>query len=111
MTWLQFLLWLAGIYALYYLFMIVLDMNGRERAKAGAAMSNELTFSESVETLRLEPQQLSDDHAKPQPAFSDERILKLKAEPEMISSGGVSLKSLFAMARDESVLYTRPVSF
>jgi len=109
MTWIQFLLWLAGLYTLYYLIMILLDKGGRGRAKAGAAMSQELTFSELVEAQKLEPEILSD--AKVPTAFTNERKIPPKAQPEMIGSGGVSLKSLFSMARDESILYTRPVSF
>jgi hypothetical protein len=109
MTWLQFLLWVAGLYTLYYLLIILLDMSGKDRVKAGEAMTHELTFSETVEAQKLEPEEVSD--TKGPTTFSGERKLQQTAEPSMVGSGGVSLKSLFSMARDEVILYTRPVSF
>jgi len=111
MTWLQFLLWVAGLYTLYYLLMILLDVSGKDPAKAGAAMSHELTFAEPVEVQKLSPEPLSVSDNKPATAFANERVIKPKSEPEVIGSGGVSLKDLFSMARDESILYTRSVSY
>ena len=91
--------------------MILLDVSGKDRAKAGAAMSHELTFTEPVQVQKLSPEPLWVSDTKPATAFSNERVIKPKAEPEVIGSGGVSLKDLFSMARDESILYTRSVSY
>ena len=111
MTWLQFLLWVAGLYTLYYLLLILLDVSGKDRANAGAAMSHELTFAEPVEPeiLAAEAEPVPVAETKPPAVFTQERAIK--PEPEVIGTGGVSLKALFSMARDESILYTRPVSF
>lgn len=113
MTWLQFLLWVAGLYTLYYLLLVLLDMSGKDRTKAGAAMSHELTFSEPVEVQQLSPEPEAAPAADRQPvsAFSQERVMAPQPGAEVIGSGGVSLKALFSMARDESILYTRSVSY
>lgn len=111
MTWLQFFLWVAGLYTLYYLLMILLDLSGKERVKAGAAMSHELTFSETVEAQKLVPEPERPGGSKAPDNFSNERKVLPEGVPAMVESGGVSLKSLFAMARDEVILYTRSVSY
>ncbi|HEK19852.1 MAG TPA: hypothetical protein ENO28_05295 [Bacteroidetes bacterium] len=111
MTWLQFIIWIAGLYTLYYLLLILLDLSGKDRGRVGAAMSHELTFAETVEVQKFEPEAEPVPDNKQATAFSNERVIRPNAEPEIIGSGGISLKTLFSMARDESVLYTRPVSF
>lgn len=97
MNWLHFILWTAGFYVLYYLVMIGYDLsfNGRKTPKT---TTHELTFSESIL-----PQQIEHlpDKAPDQP----------KPQPAIIGSGGVTLKNLFGLCRDEAVLYTRSVSF
>lgn len=110
MTWLQFLLWVTGIYILYYLLMILIDSAGGARARAGQAMSQELTFAEYHEPEKLAhieevPDAVSGDTPK------TTMVLKPQGEPETISSGGVSLRELFSLAREEAIVYTHPVSF
>lgn len=97
MNWLHFILWTTCIYLLYYAAMILYDLRSNNRSTAVSSL-NELTFSETVK-----PQQIEHlpDKAPDQP----------KTQPGIIASGGVTLKNLFGLCRDEAVLYTRSVSF
>lgn len=102
MNWLHFFLWVAGLYALYYLVVILTDVAGVKNVPASGAMSNELTFSEKVQPVQLQH--------PPVAADAGDTTTK-KQEREVIASGGVSLKDLFNLARQEAIIYTNPVSY
>ena len=93
MTWLKFALWLSVLYLFYYAALILWDhlRSGRQPSGENA---HELTFEEDLVPTREVP-----DTA---PQIYDSSIL---------SSGGVSLKQLFNLAREEAIEFTRPVSF
>ncbi|QEM07224.1 hypothetical protein DIU31_028370 [Mucilaginibacter rubeus] len=93
MTWLKFALWLLGIYSLYYAVLIFWD---RQRAgkSAQSGDKHELTFVEHIEPIK---------------SFIGE-LLDLQTSP-IVSHGGVSLKEVFSLAREEAIEYIRPVSF
>lgn len=104
MNWLHFSIWVAGLYLLYYLVIILLDVAASKRAPA-QTVSGELTFSETVQ-----PKQLQHE--------PDEEVLpaetpKAAERPRsgITATGGVSLKDFFNLAKQESIIYTRPVSF
>ncbi len=102
MNWLHFSLWVAGLYALYYLVVILSDVAGAKKVPAAGTISNELTFSEKVQPVNLLHQTASENV---------EGTAKKKQEREVIASGGVSLKDLFNLARQEAIIYTNPVSY
>jgi hypothetical protein len=102
MNWLHFFLWVAGLYALYYLLVILYDVAGTKNAPAAGTISNELTFSEKVHPVQLQHQPVSENA---------EGTTAKKHEREVIVSGGVSLKDLFNLARQEAIIYTNPVSY
>jgi hypothetical protein len=93
MTWIKFALWLSGMYVFYYTALILWDAmrGGRSPITNG---SHELTFVEHVEPIRAEP----DTETELYPSA-------------VISSGGVSLKQMFGLAREEAIEYTKTVSF
>jgi hypothetical protein len=97
MNWPHFILWTAGIYLLYYPAMILYDLKTSGRATPKSAL-RELTFSENIL-----PQQV--DH------LPDRKTEVLKTQSPIIGSGGVTLKNLFGLCREEAIMYTRPVSF
>jgi hypothetical protein len=99
MNWIHFSIWVAGLYLLYYLAVILLDVAAAKRAPAQAA-SGELTFSEAVQ-----PKQLQHE-PEPEPTSTHAKVT-----PEIMASGGVSLKDFFRLAKQESIIYTKPVSF
>jgi hypothetical protein len=101
MNWIHFLLWLTGIYCLYYLTVILLDTAKNKRLQTAGAGGHELTFSESS-------------------APHDAALLLQETEaqsaqnlgtPAMIASGGVLLKDVFSLARKEAIVYLKEVSF
>ena len=96
MNWTHFLLTVAGLYALYYLALILADVAGGKRAPAGSSLTHELTFSEQVETQKLEHK--PDEEVRP-------------SGNAMIASGGVPIKELFSLARKELIVYTKSVSY
>ena len=107
MNWTHFLLWVAGIYALYYLVNILIDVAGGGNAPAAKSLTNELTFSENVQprVLHHEPETKTMQKGAGKPASGK------RYEPEMIASGGVPISDIFNLARQESIIYTRSVSF
>jgi hypothetical protein len=96
MNWLHFLYWTAGLYTLYYLAVILLDNTRKGEVKT---ISNELSFSETVIPQKIE-------HLPDKPKEILSRIA-----PPIIASGGVSLKDLFGLCREEAIVYTKSVSF
>ena len=100
MNWTHFLLWLAGIYCLYYLVLILIDAAGGKPAGSLKLANNELTFSEDIVPHEVE-HLLANDQGKS----------AAKVAPEVIASGGVLLKDVFSLARKEVIVYTKQVSF
>jgi len=102
MNWTHFLLWLAVIYSLYYITLILLDLAASKRiSKPGG--SSELTFSEQVTPIRLG--EASETVAGSAKTPSGQK------ESEVIGSGGVPITDLFRLAKQEAIIYTRSVSF
>jgi hypothetical protein len=93
MNWIRFALWLSAIYLAYYGAVISWDFL-RSKKLPDDEKSHILSFEEHTDPIREIPDQ--------QPEIYDASIL---------SSGGVSLKQLFSLAREEAIEYTRPVSF
>ena len=100
MNWIHFLLWVGGIYCLYYLANILLDLAGGKQPGSLKLATNELTFSENIVPHEAE-HLLENDQGKS----------AAKTAPEVIASGGVLLKDVFSLARKEVIVYTRQVSF
>jgi hypothetical protein len=93
MNLIRFALWLSGIYLAYYLALILWDTL-RSGYTPDSSGPQHLTFSEHQEAVP--------------------RLLQPEAElaaSAVISSGGVSLKQLYSLAKDEAIEYTRNVSF
>jgi len=93
MTWMKFALLLSGMYLMYYGAVILWDLL-RGGKNPDEKRSHELSFEENIEPVREDPD--------PVPQIYDSSVL---------SSGGVSLKQLFNLAREEVIEYTRPVSY
>jgi len=97
MNWPHFILWITGVYLLYYLLLILFDVSVNKRPSLKTEL-RELTFSENVI-----PQQV--EH------LPDKAPEQSRAQTSIIGSGGVTLKDLFGLCREEAIIYTRPVSF
>ena len=108
MNWLHFFFWVAGIYALYYLVMILTDMAGSKNTLAKPG-SPELTFSETVHPVVLKQAAAGEDRDKK--TRTGENAPAKKQKPEVIASGGVSLRDLFTLARQEAIIYTNAVGY
>lgn len=100
MNWVHFLSWVGGLYLVYYLALILFDYS--RSGKQNAPVSNELTFSEDIAPKKIE-------HLPDKPDINPQKAQG--SESPVIGSGGVSLKNLFGLCREEAVIYTRPVSF
>jgi len=103
MNWIHFLLWLAGIYFLYYLIIVLLDIAGSRHPQTTGGAAHELTFSEQVTP--------HDAASIVQEAHAQAAIAQQPASPEMIASGGVPLKDVFSLARKEAIVYLKEVAF
>lgn len=94
MTWIKFALWVLGGYAVYYTALIVWDYLRTNRGEA-ANSKHELTFVEDINPIKSLVEEITGSGKESSIAFS----------------GGVSLKQLFNLAREESVEYIKSVSF
>jgi hypothetical protein len=110
MNWLHFLIWIAGIYAAYYLANILIDAAGSGRSPADNSQNNELTFSETVQPQRPEHGPETENKKNNKPSVAD-TVAKPKPVSEVIASGGVPIKDLFNLVRQEVIIYTRAVSY
>lgn len=93
MTYLNFTLWLLGLYFIYYTVIILFDLLKANRGDIKQD-EHELTFAESFAPVQPEREMTLDDIKSP-----------------VIGSGGVSLKMLFNLAQEEKIEYTSQVSF
>ena len=93
MNWMKFILWLSVIYITYYGAVLLWDFL-RSRKLPADENSHIISFVEDAEPVQ--------EIAAPKPEIYDASVL---------SSGGVSLKQLFSLAREEAIEYTRPVSY
>ncbi len=110
MNWLHFLLWIAGIYGLYYVVLILIDIAKSGRSTAIKTAGSELTFSETLQPQKLE--HIPDNESlKKTGAGLTGTGMKVQREPALMASGGVGIRDLFNLARQEAIIYTRPVSY
>jgi hypothetical protein len=105
MNWTHFLLWVAGIYTLYYLVNILIDAAAVKRTAAANSLTNELSFSELVE-----PELLKQEAGAAVSATKKGSVSK-KGEPEVIAYGGVPMGDICNLARKNLINYTGAVSF
>jgi len=108
MNWLHFFFWVAGIYALYYLVVILTDLTGGKKNSA-KSLSPELTFSEAAPPISLKYNAEIEADRDEIPAGKG--TIAKKQAPEVIASGGVSLRDLFSLARQEAIIYTNAVGY
>jgi hypothetical protein len=94
MTWIKFALWLLGVYASYYTGLIFWDYLRTNRGETGSD-KHELTFVEDIHPIKSLVEEITGSGKESAVSFS----------------GGVSLKQLFNLAREESVEYIKSVSF
>ena len=94
MTWIKFAIWLSGIYTAYYTALVGWDLLNGNRS-AMTADINELSFAEDLEMVKEVPDEPSGT----------------SAESPVVSSGGLSVKQTFNVAREEVIDYIRAVSF
>jgi len=94
MTWIKFAIWLFGFYTAYYTSLVLWDVfqTRRTTVKEG---SGELTFVDDVEQVKEVPDEASE----------------IEVGSPVVSSGGVTLKQTFNLAREDAIAYIRAVSF
>lgn len=109
MNWLHFLLWIAGLYALYYLVVVLIDLAGSSGKPIAGTAPQALTFSEQVAPVQLQHQSATES-ADNKTGLNEDRS-QAHPKKEVIASGGVSLRDLFSLARQEAIIYTNSVSY
>ncbi|TCD28741.1 hypothetical protein EZ456_04995 [Pedobacter psychrodurus] len=110
MTWTQFIIYLSGTYFLYYVANLLFDYSrsGRIRAADNTDLIA-IGLSSSDLPRKIEMKDLD-------PGFSEIDYFVGEGEGDVadspiVESGGISIRELFELARDESIEYTRSVSF
>lgn len=112
MTWLQFFMWMAAIYLFYYAINIFIDsmMKSRTSSNSKDLTGRELTFFEEVAPRRLD-ENLEESYLDDDVVFVDDEETSSYLDSPIETSGGVSLKNLFDLARTEAIEFTKSVSF
>ncbi|RBQ12048.1 hypothetical protein [Pedobacter miscanthi] len=110
MTWTQFIIYLSGAYCCYYGANLFFDYSRAYRAnETGDAGLISVGLSSSDLPQKIAMEDLD-------PGFSEIAYFIGEgdgdaADSPIVSSGGISIRELFELARDESIEYTRQVSF
>jgi hypothetical protein len=110
MTWTQFMIYLIGTYCCYYganLFFDYSRTGMTDKATDTDVISVDLSSSDLPRKIAMEDLD---------PGFSEIAYFIGEgdgdaADSPIVSSGGISIRELFELARDESIEYTRSVSF
>jgi hypothetical protein len=110
MNWLHFFIWVSGIYLLYYLAVILLDLAGVRRAGASESSVHQLTFAENVVPAQMSTAAVAEANGDNK-TRTDDANRQRKQENEIIGSGGVVIDNLFKLCKQEAIIYTRSVSF
>jgi hypothetical protein len=110
MTWTQFMIYLMGIYCCYYGANLFFDYS-RPTLAGKANDTNVISIGLSLSDL---PQKVAMEDLDP--GFSEIAYFIGEGEGDVadspiVSSGGISIRELFELARDESIEYTSSVSF
>jgi hypothetical protein len=93
MTWIKFALWLCGLYTAYYGIVILWDYL-RNGQVSNQQETHELSFAE---------------HIAPVAVMAE--LTMADVGSAVYASGGVSLKSMFNLCREEAVEYIKQVSY
>lgn len=106
MNWMQFTMWVLSIYLFYYGANFSVDFFRFGRVEENIEQAQKVDFPVFEEAVKItnENQEEIDYFIDGEP---DDKVV----EPPVYSSGGVSLKDLFSLARSESIEYTNAVSF
>ena len=109
MTWTQFIIYLIGTYCFYYGANLFFDYS--RTGEAQASDTNLISVGISSSDL---PQKIAMEDLDP--GFSEIDYFVGEGEGDVadspiVSSGGISIRELFELARDESIEYTSSVSF
>ncbi len=101
MNWTQFLLSIAAVYCLYYLLNILFDMIRSRGQPIIGTSQDELVFTEETQ-----PKQVGSDEPAPKP-----KSRQVISSGPLISTGGVRLQQLFALAQSEVIEYTKAIPY
>lgn len=101
MNWTQFLLSIAAAYSLYYLLNILFDIIRSRGQPITGTNQDELVFSEETQ-----PNQVGSDEVSPEP-----KSRQVISSGPLISTGGVKLQQLFALAQSEVIEYTKAIPY
>ncbi|MGF7079718.1 hypothetical protein [Mucilaginibacter sp. UYCu711] len=109
MNWLQFLLWIAGFYTMYYLVVILLDLKGPVKTGDADETAQLLTFSEAETTQVMELEAIPKSDITTAKNHLAQKLSKA-ATPDIIASGGVRVKEIFNLARAEAIVYSKAIT-
>src|SRR3546814_18534078 len=103
MTWTQFLTAIAVVYAIYYALNLLSDILKSWKSGGENSDTEELFFREDVKPELVAPNEESFDET---PQDSGPRPVP---GPLIQSTGGVSIKQLFALASNDLIEYTKAI--
>lgn len=110
MTWTQFIIYLSGAYCCYYGANLLFDFS---RASVEGENENTNMVAVGLSSSDL-PKKIEMEDMDPSFAEIDYFVGEGEgdaADSPIVASGGISIRELFELAKDESIEYTRSVSF
>ena len=110
MNWIQFLLWITGLYMLYYLLVILFDIQNVSIGKRGVAADRALVFETEADPILVMPEQPDQESSRNSDPLQSGNLGQALTT-EVIASGGVTVKEIFSLAREDALIYTRAVTF
>jgi len=110
MNWNQFLICLGGLYLLYYLFNVLVDLLRNRVAAPEDTGQLEISFTHPP------PQQVTPE--PPPQAAAEQQASGVDSEPVLLAgsgklqfTGGLSISELFALAQAELIEHTKDITY
>ena len=110
MNWNQFLTYLSAVYVLYYTGTILFDYLRSRRQPTVREHDDELFFSDDAVPRLVVPEEYETDPL-PEQHTSKPGIFSSIPGGLMESTGGVSIKELFDLAKIDAIEYTKAIPF
>lgn len=112
MSWINFLTVIFIVYIVYYLFNLLFDLFISPGNRVSERTEDELFLTEtySPELISFEePQPEEEPHEKDSVVAKTDKAANVSSA--FVSSGGVGLKQLFSLAKDNLIEYTKAIPY
>ncbi|MFD2285965.1 hypothetical protein GJU39_01360 [Pedobacter petrophilus] len=111
MSWTNFLIVIFIVYLVYYSLNLFFDLFLSPRTPQGEIAEDELFFTQTFTPELITPDEKIEEVTSVDEAYKKEKPITSISTGTVASSGGISLKHLFALAKDNLIEHTRAIPY